>query len=222
MHEGAFCQKNIAFFSPKAIDYTWIVMNLVLASSSPYRRKILEQLRLPFSTCSPDIDESPKSNENIDQYVSRLALQKAHAVADRFPDSLIIGSDQACHLGGMPLGKPENLEAALKHLKLCSGTTVEFLTGLALLNTASGHEQVTTERFRVTFRHLTDDEIRAYIQLDQPLDCAGSFKVEAAGISLFTAMEGRDYNTLLGLPMLALVDMLKTEGVNPLLAAAKG
>ena len=194
-------------------------MKIVLASSSPYRVKILQQLRLPFKTCTPDIDESPKPGENTREYVSRLALEKARAVCNRFPDSLVIGSDQGCTLNGLILGKPGTHDAAFKHLKLCRGNWVEFQTGVALINTGSGQEHVEVETYRVKFRNLSDEEIRAYIALDKPLDCAGSFKVEEAGVCLFKAMEGNDYNTLLGLPLITLVTLLKKEGLNPLLAA---
>ena len=194
-------------------------MKLVLASSSPYRVKMLAQLQLPFDTCSPGIDESARPGEAVEEYVLRLAGEKARSVADRYPDSLVIGSDQACTLNGLILGKPVDADAARKHLKLCSGTWVEFHTGLALLNTGTGKQHTTVERYKVKFRVLSDAEIRGYIQLDNPLDCAGCFRVESAGIALFERLEGRDYHTLLGLPMIALTDMLREEGLNPLLAA---
>jgi len=219
MHEGASCQRNLPDFSLKPIDYTWIVMNLVLASSSPTRSKILQQLQLPFITYSPDINESPLNGETTLNYVKRLSLEKARAVSNQYPDSLIIGSDQACSMNGLILGKPGSEEAGIKHLKLCSGNWVQFQTGLALINTRTGKEHVTYDSFRVKFRCLSDEEIRAYIKLDKPLDCAGCFKVEAAGIALFEALEGKDYNTLLGLPIITLVSLLKEEGLNPLLAA---
>lgn len=195
-------------------------MNLILASSSPYRIKMLEQLCLPFTTCVPGVNESPLTEETIKDYVARLSLEKAQAVSAQYPDSLIIGSDQACSLNGITLGKPGNQDAAFKHLKMCCGNWVEFHTGLALINTGSGKQHLTVESYRVKFRHLSDEEIQGYIKLDNPLDCAGSFKVEAAGIALFEALEGNDYNTLLGLPLIALVSLLKKEGLNPLLDAA--
>ncbi|MBT5484212.1 MAG: septum formation inhibitor Maf [Gammaproteobacteria bacterium] len=194
-------------------------MNLVLASSSPTRIKILEQLRLPFTTCTPGIDESPLSDESLADYVARLSAEKARAVSAKFPDSLIIGSDQACSLHGLILGKPANTEAAFKHLKMCSGNWVQFQTGLTLINSTNGEEHTTVESYRVKFRSLSDEEIKAYLSLDNPLGCAGCFKVEEAGITLFEALDGSDYNTLLGLPLIALVSLLKKEGLNPLLAA---
>jgi septum formation protein len=193
-------------------------MKLTLASSSPYRAKILQQLKLPFDTCAPDIDESAQSGENTHDYVSRLALSKARAVAGRRQDTLVIGSDQACTLNGLIMGKPGTEEAARKQLKMCSGNWLKFHTGLALVNTQTGNEQVVVETFKVKFRQLTDDQIKAYVQLDQPLDCAGSFKAESLGISLFEAMEGSDFTTLLGLPMISLVTLLQSEGLSPLLS----
>lgn len=194
-------------------------MKLVLASSSVYRARLLKQLGLPFDTVSPDIDESPQGAEAPRDYVHRLALEKARAVKASYPEALVIGSDQTCSLQGLPLGKPGTEQAAFKHLKLCAGNEVEFLTGLALVNTATGKERVAVESYRVRFRALTDDEICAYIALDHPLDCVGAFKAEAAGIMLFDAMAGEDYNTLLGLPLIRLVSMLRQESVNPMLTA---
>ena len=195
-------------------------MKLVLASSSPYRSRLMQQLRLPFSTCTPAIDETPQADEQVDAYVARLALAKAKAVAHTHPDSLVIGSDQACTLNGLILGKPADADAARKHLKLCSGAWVEFRTGLVLLNTTTGKQHTTVEGYRVKFRSLTDAEISGYIRLDNPLDCAGCFKVEETGIALFEGMAGDDFNTLLGLPLIALVTMLREEGLNPLLQEA--
>ena len=192
-------------------------MKLVLASTSPYRSRILEQLGIPFVTDNPGVDETAMPGETMPEYVTRLALEKARAVASRHEDSLIIGSDQACSIGGIIMGKPGTEEAGVKQLKMCSGNWLEFRTGLALINTRSRAENSVAEPFRVKFRQLVEQEIRAYIKRDRPLDCAGCFKVEAAGITLFDALEGRDYNTLLGLPMIALVDMLRSEGINPLL-----
>ena len=194
-------------------------MNLVLASSSPSRKQLLAQLRLPFEAFSPDIDESPLDSENTREYVSRLSLEKARTGIGRFPDSLVIGSDQACTLNGLILGKPGTKVAAIKHLKLCSGNWVEFHTGLALVNTSTGKEYGSVETYRVKFRRLSAEEIEAYVDLDLPLDCAGCFKAEEAGIMLFDEMDGQDFNTLLGLPMIQLVSILRKEDLNPLLAA---
>ena len=192
-------------------------MKLMLASSSPYRAKILQQLKQPFDICAPDIDELAQPEENTADYVSRLALAKARAVANQCKNTLVIGSDQACTLNGLILGKPGTEDAARKQLKMCSGNWLVFHTGLALVNTETTTEQVVVETYKVKFRQLTESQIQTYIRMDQPLDCAGGFKVESLGISLFTAMEGSDYTTLLGLPMISLVTLLESEGFSPLL-----
>jgi len=194
-------------------------MKLVLASSSPARKQLLNQLGLPFDTFSPDIDESALPNENTEQYVARLALEKARTGLDGSQDDLIIGSDQACTLNGLILGKPGTRDAAIKHLKLCSGNWLQFHTGLAVINSETAKEQVVVETYRVLFRQLSAEEIEYYINLDNPLACAGCFKAEAAGIMLFERMEGDDFNTLLGLPLIRLVSLLRNEGFNPLLPA---
>jgi len=194
-------------------------MKLVLASSSPYRRQVLSRLQLPFKAMAPEIDETPHGDEKIAPYVRRLAEEKARALAGQCPDTLIIGSDQACALQGLILGKPGTAEAAAQHLALCSGQWVTFYTGLALYHSGTDSMQSLVETYRVKFRELASEEIAGYIRLDQPLDCAGSFKVEQSGIALFEAMEGRDYNTLLGMPMIALITLLREAGLNPLLAS---
>lgn len=186
---------------------------LILASSSPYRRELLQRLRLPFECASPDIDESPLPGENAEQLVRRLAEAKARALAARFPEHLIIGSDQAAVQGQAILGKPHTLERAVEQLKAASGNGVSFLTGLALLNSASGNCQVDCVPFRVLFRELDEARIRRYLEAERPFDCAGSFKAEGLGVSLFRATEGEDGTSLVGLPLIRLVDMLLAEGV---------
>ena len=186
---------------------------LILASSSPYRRELLQRLRLPFECASPDIDESPLPGESAEQLVRRLAEAKARALAARFPEHLIIGSDQAAVQGQAILGKPHTLERAMEQLKAASGNSVSFLTGLALLDSASGRCQVDCIPFRVHFRELAEARIRRYLEAEQPFDCAGSFKAEGLGVSLFRATEGEDGTSLVGLPLIRLVDMLLAEGV---------
>ncbi|WP_324710188.1 Maf family protein [Pseudomonas citronellolis] len=186
---------------------------LILASSSPYRRELLQRLRLPFECASPDIDESPLPGESPEQLVRRLAEAKARALAARFPEHLIIGSDQAAVQGQAILGKPHTLERAMEQLKASSGSSVSFLTGLALLDSASGRCQVDCIPFRVHFRELDEARIRRYLEAEQPFDCAGSFKAEGLGVSLFRATEGEDGTSLVGLPLIRLVDMLLAEGV---------
>ncbi|PWU29011.1 MULTISPECIES: nucleoside triphosphate pyrophosphatase [unclassified Pseudomonas] len=186
---------------------------LILASSSPYRRELLQRLRLPFECASPDIDESPLAGESAEQLVRRLAEAKARVLAARFPQHLIIGSDQAAVQGQAILGKPHTLERAVEQLKASSGNSVSFLTGLALLDSASGRCQVDCIPFRVHFRELDEARIRRYLEAERPFDCAGSFKAEGLGVSLFRATEGEDGTSLVGLPLIRLVDMLLAEGV---------
>ncbi|MFW0766557.1 Maf family protein [Trabulsiella odontotermitis] len=192
--------------------------NLVLASTSPYRRMLLEKLSIPFECAAPQVDETPVADESPRQLVLRLAQAKAQALAQQFPQHLIIGSDQICILDGAITGKPHTEENAFIQLKKASGNIVTFYTGLALYNSANGHLQTECEPFDVHFRHLTEQEIRNYIRKESPLNCAGSFKSEGLGISLFERLEGRDPNTLVGLPLIALCQMLRREHCNPLLA----
>lgn len=192
---------------------------LLLASSSPYRRELLERLSLPFETASPDIDESPKPDESPEQLAIRLAESKARALAGQYPQHWIIGSDQvACLPDGTLLAKPGSHEQATSQLQRSSGQTVQFLTGLTLHDPSSGRSQTHCEQFAVHFRDLTEEEIGGYLHKEQPYDCAGSFRMEGLGITLFQAMEGRDPNSLIGLPLIALNEMLRNWGLNPLLA----
>lgn len=188
---------------------------LLLASSSPYRRELLDRLQLPFTWQSPSIDETRREDEAAIDLVRRLAEEKARALAERYTDHLIIGSDQVAVLGdGQILGKPHNLERAQKQLRAASGSSVTFLTGLALLNSQSGRCQVDCVPFTVHFRSLSDTQILRYLQREQPFDCAGSFKSEGLGISLFRSTEGEDASSLIGLPLIRLVDMLINEGID--------
>lgn len=189
------------------------MQQLVLGSTSPFRKALLEKLKLEFITDSPDINESRQENESPEQLVARLACEKARAVAERHPDSLIIGSDQVAINGGEILGKPGNHEKAMQQLLNASGRTVTFLTGLCLYNSASGSEQVAVEPFRVHFRELSSDQIDNYLKAEQPYNCAGSFKSEAMGIALFEKLEGDDPNSLIGLPLIQLIRMLEKEGI---------
>lgn len=186
---------------------------LLLASSSPYRRELLGRLRLPFTWSSPDIDESRLPGEHPGDLVRRLARSKAEALAAAHPGHLIIGSDQVAVLGDEVLGKPHNFERAHAQLSAASGRSVTFLTGLALLDTRSGHYQVDCIPFTVHFRPLDSAQITRYLETEQPYDCAGSFKAEGLGISLFRSTEGSDANSLIGLPLIRLVDMLQAIGI---------
>jgi len=189
---------------------------LVLASTSPFRKEILAKLGLAFETASPDIDESPLANETPEQLVARLAEQKARAVAERFPDHLIIGSDQVAVIDGAILGKPHSHERAVEQLSNASGKTVRFYTGLCLYNSKTDVSQSEAVPFDVVFRELTASQIENYLQAEQPYNCAGSFKSEALGITLFEKLQGDDPNTLIGLPLIRLVAMLEKEDLNPI------
>ncbi len=186
---------------------------LVLASSSPYRRELLARLQLPFTWASPSIDETPSAGEAAEHLVKRLAAGKAGALSQKYPQHLIIGSDQVAVLNGQILGKPHDLPRARLQLQNASGNSVTFLTGLALLNTASDTLQIDCIPFRVHFRQLDEARIERYLAAEQPFDCAGSFKSEGLGVSLFQSTEGEDATSLIGLPLIRLVDMLLAEGV---------
>lgn len=190
--------------------------NLILASSSPFRRQILDKLQLEYSCISPDIDESAKGTETPQELVARLAEAKARKVASTESNSLIIGSDQVAVLGNEILGKPHTHENAVKQLRKLSGHTVTFLTGLSLINSETGQAQTEVVPFKVVFRQLTDEMIENYLRAEEPYNCAGSFKSEALGIVLFEKLEGQDPNTLIGLPLIRLVRMLEQEGLKVL------
>jgi len=186
---------------------------IVLASSSSYRRELLARLQLPFTCHSPEIDETPLSNETPQALVQRLALRKAHALAEKYPAHIIIGSDQVAVLDQQIIGKPLHAKGATQQLSAASGRSVVFLTGLAVLNTRTGMQQVDLVPFTVHFRTLSLDQIQRYIALEQPFDCAGSFKSEGLGVSLFCATEGADATSLVGLPLIRLCDMLNLCGI---------
>lgn len=192
---------------------------ILLASSSTYRRSLLARLGLNFDYASPDIDENPLPNETPDELVSRLSETKARALANTYPSHLIIGSDQVAVLEGQILGKPHNHERAFQQLKAASGKEVSFKTGLCLLNAATDEQQLCVEEYRVQFRELSDEQINHYLSYEQPFDCAGSFKCEGLGIALFEKLSGDDPNTLIGLPLIRLVDTLRFFGIDPLIQA---
>ncbi|WP_312954257.1 Maf family protein [Pseudomonas songnenensis] len=187
--------------------------HLLLASSSRYRQQLLSRLRLPFDSCAPEIDETALPGESAEHLVRRLAERKASALATRYPDSLIIGSDQVAVLNQDILGKPHTFERAKQQLLAASGGSVRFFTGLALLDSMNGKLQVACVPFTVHFRTLDEARIERYLKAEQPYDCAGSFKAEGLGISLFRATEGEDVTSLVGLPLIRLVDMLLNAGV---------
>ena len=189
-------------------------MQLVLASSSSYRKKLLQKLGLDFDTTSPDVDESPLEDESPQQLVMRLAETKAKAVAKTCPNALIIGSDQVAVLNDEILGKPGDFSNAVTQLMAASGKTVEFKTGLCLYNSETRHGQTVCESYSVVFRKLKEESIKNYVRAEKPYDCAGSFKSEGLGITLFEKLLGDDPNTLVGLPLISLVRLLEKEGIH--------
>jgi MAF protein len=192
---------------------------LVLASSSPYRSALLGRLGLPFETAVPQVDESRRPGEPPQVLVLRLAEAKARAVARERPDALIIGSDQVASIDDQILGKPGNRARAVAQLEHASGRCVVFQTGLCLLNAVTGRTQTLVEPFRVHFRPLTRARIEAYLDREAPYNCAGSFKSEGLGIALFERLEGDDPSALIGLPLIRLVTLLESEGLDPLAGA---
>ena len=186
---------------------------LILASTSRYRKALLEKLALPFECAAPEVDESPLPGESAEVLVARLALAKASAIADRFDQGLIIGSDQVCVCDGQILGKPGTVEKAVAQLMAAQGRSVTFHTGLCVLDAASGKAEQLVEPFTVHFRTLDETAIRRYVAAEMPLDCAGSFKCEGMGIVLFKGLEGRDPNALIGLPLIGLIELLERHGL---------
>ena len=189
------------------------MLPLLLASSSVYRRDLLSRLRLPFTCSSPDIDESHRPGEPALELVQRLSLEKAQALAASHPAHLIIGSDQVAVLNGQIIGKPHTFDKARQQLLNASGASVSFLTGLTLLNSQTGHYQTDCVPFTVHMRHMSAEQIERYLHAEEPYDCAGSFKAEGLGVSLFQRTEGDDATSLVGLPLIRLVDMLLAQGV---------
>jgi len=186
---------------------------LVLASTSSFRRDLLARLQIPFETIAPEADESALPGEAPAATARRLAEAKARAVAQRYPDALIIGSDQVAAHGEQRFGKPGSRENAITQLRLMRGKEVVFHTGLCLLDSATGRTQVCCVDTHVGFRQLGDAEIDSYLDKEDALNCAGSAKSEGLGISLLAYLRGDDPNALVGLPLIALCEMLRAEGV---------
>ncbi len=186
---------------------------LVLGSSSSYRRELLSRLKLAFDVVVPDVDETPRAGETPRDLALRLALAKARDVAARFPQAVVIGSDQVADHDGVPLGKPGNHDRAMAQLRQMRGCTVVFQTAVAVVCEATGFEQVDLASVRVKFRLLTDAEIHAYLVAEQPYDCAGSAKSEGMGIALLDAIESDDPTALVGLPLIRVCRMLRAAGL---------
>lgn len=194
---------------------------LILGSTSRYRRELLQRLQIPFEVLTPDVDETPLPGEKPSVLAARLALAKAHAVADAAPDAVVIGSDQVADLHGQPLGKPGTHERAVAQLRQMRGQTVIFQTAVAVVCKESGFEQSSLAAVKVTFRDLTDDEIENYLRAEQPYDCAGSAKSERLGIALLAAIESDDPTALVGLPLIRTCNMIRAAGI-ALLPPSKG
>ncbi|MGM9516503.1 Maf family nucleotide pyrophosphatase [Roseateles sp. DB2] len=192
---------------------------LILGSTSRYRRELLQRLHLPFAVCAPAVDETPLPGEAPAALARRLALAKAREVAARFPQALVIGSDQVADLDGQPIGKPGTHERAVEQLRSMRGKTVVFQTALAVVCQASGYEAQDLAPVSVRFRDLGDAEIEHYLRTEQPYDCAGSAKSEGLGIALLDAIASDDPTALIGLPLIRVARMLREGGLNPLEAA---
>lgn len=186
---------------------------LILGSTSRYRKELLARLSIPFQVEAPEVDETPQAQEAPKDLALRLALAKARAVAKKYPDAVVIGSDQVADLEGEPLGKPGNHNNAVKQLKRMRGKTVIFQTALSVVCVATGFEQTDLAAVKVTFRDLTDAEIESYLKAEEPYDCAGSAKSEGLGIALLAAIDNDDPTALIGLPLIRTCHMLRAAGV---------
>lgn len=186
---------------------------LILASTSPYRRELLDRLQIPFEIFAPETDETPLADEAPAATAERLAIAKAEAAIERYPTALIIGSDQVAYSGNMRFGKPGTREKARAQLRRLSGKIVVFHTGLCLLNSQSGRSHLRGVATEVRFRELADSEIERYLDKEDALNCAGSARSEALGISLLEWMRSDDPTALVGLPLIALSEMLRAEGL---------
>jgi len=193
---------------------------LILASTSRYRRELLERLRLPFEQQSPEVDETPLPGEAPAALATRLSLAKAQAVARLHPQAIVIGSDQVADLNGESIGKPGNHERACEQLRRMSGHRIVFQTGVAVVCEATGFSQQDLAPVHVVFRNLSEAEIESYLRAEQPYDCAGSAKSEGLGISLLAAIESDDPTALIGLPLIRTSHLLRAAGLDPLQALA--
>jgi septum formation protein len=189
---------------------------IILASTSIFRSQLLSTLQIPFQTAAPDVDEIPLVDESARQTSERLSQLKAQAVAQQYPDALIIGSDQVALLEGVQIGKPMTHDNAVRQLRAMRGKTVDFFTAVSLFNSRTKEMQTALAETKVSFRNLSDDEIERYLHKEQPYHCAGSAKSEGLGIALIQSIQGDDPNALIGLPLIILVDMLKNQGVEVL------
>ena len=192
------------------------VPRLILASTSRYRRELLQRLRLPFEVLAPGVDETPQAGETPAALAMRLALSKANAVAAGADDAIVIGSDQVAELDGRAIGKPGSHERAFEQLKRMSGRRVVFHTAVAVVRRDRGFERALLAPVAVVFRHLSSDEIERYLRLDAPYDCAGSAKSEALGVALLDSIDSDDPTALIGLPLIRTCALLREAGLDPL------
>lgn len=192
------------------------IPRLILASTSRYRRELLQRLRMPFEVVSPDVDESPQPGEAPGAMAARLALAKAEAVAAQQSDAVVIGSDQVAELDGAAIGKPHTHDRAFAQLRAMSGRRVVFHTAVAVVRRERGFAQALLAPVVVTFRVLTDTEIDHYLRAEQPYDCAGSAKCETLGIALLAAIDSDDPTALVGLPLIRTCALLREAGLDPL------
>ena len=188
-------------------------MQIILASTSPYRKSLLEKLNISFSCIAPMTDETPKTDEKADNLAMRLAIAKAQAI-NTTDDAYIIGSDQVATVDGLILGKPGSIERAISQLEVCSDKTVSFYTGLCLREARTNTIKHCVDQFDVKFKKLSPDQIATYVNTEKPLNCAGSFKSEGLGILLFETLQGRDPNALVGLPLIALNELFQAFGID--------
>ena len=186
---------------------------LILGSTSPYRRELLQRLRIPFEVQRPEVDETPLPHETPVALAQRLALTKAQAVAQRFPQAIVIGSDQVADLNGEPLGKPGNHANAVAQLQRMRGQSVVFQTAVSVVCLATGFAQTELAQVKVQFRHVSDAAIEAYLQAEQPYDCAGSAKSEGLGIALLERIDNHDPTALVGLPLILTCRLLRAAGM---------
>ena len=197
-----------------------VTLSLVLASTSRYRHELLSRLRLPFDVVAPDVDETALSGEAPAVLARRLAMEKAQAVASRFPDALVIGSDQVADLDGRAIGKPGSHDAAVEQLRAMQGRTIHFHTAVAVVHAAAGFAQGALETVEVRMRPLDDAQIERYLALEPAYDCAGSAKCEGLGITLMNAINSGDPTALVGLPLIRTAELLRAAGLDPLNGAA--
>jgi septum formation protein len=193
-----------------------MIKQLILASSSKPRQSLLQRLQIPFEISVPDVDETPLPNETPSQLVIRLAEKKARAVAEKFPNAIIIGADQVGVLNDQIQGKPHTYENATKQLQQASGKRMRFFIGLCVMDTHAQTHQIALEEFDVIYRKLSENMIEKYLQKEQPFECAGSCKAEGLGIALIQEFQGTDFTALIGLPLIRLVSMLEHYGMDPL------